>query len=313
MLRHTLLWVLVGFVLVAGLLLGSAITAQPQAEGPIGLDRAIQAQEKHTKALMAKEGVVGTAVGKPNDRLAIIVFVVGPKVDGIPKKLDGVPVVKRVTGEIFALRGPPPGKGPQPKEEVDRTARFERPVPIGVSTGHPDITAGTIGARVTKGTDVYALSNNHVYAAGNNAITGDNVLQPGTYDGGINPDDEIGTLSAYKEIMFDGSTTAYHPPTISRGIVLDNNSVVRKHGEIICQCKPVSGGGKPTLVSDQYIVGTNVVDNEDTPIIGRWRHDASYRTVGVTVQPKNRGCVQAGGVVVELVGCNLCGGEVTGE
>jgi len=36
---------------------------------------------------------------------------------------------------------------------------WARPVPIGVSTGHPDITAGTIGARVTDGVNVYALSN----------------------------------------------------------------------------------------------------------------------------------------------------------
>ena len=78
----------------------------------------------------------------------------------------------------------------------------ERPVPIGVSTGHPDITAGTIGCRVTDGTNVYALSNNHVYANENLASIGDNVLQPGTYDGGVDPDDAIGTLFAFEPIVF---------------------------------------------------------------------------------------------------------------
>jgi hypothetical protein len=78
----------------------------------------------------------------------------------------------------------------------------DRPVPIGVSTGHPDITAGTIGCRVTDGSYVYALSNNHVYADENKANIGDNVLQPGTFDGGIDPDDAIGTLFDFEPINF---------------------------------------------------------------------------------------------------------------
>ena len=56
-------------------------------------------------------------------------------------------------------------------------------MPIGVSTGHPAITAGTIGARVTDGTNVFALSNNHIYANSNNAAIGDSALQPGSIDG----------------------------------------------------------------------------------------------------------------------------------
>jgi len=37
------------------------------------------------------------------------------------------------------------------------------------------------------------------------ASIGDNVLQPGAYDGGIDPDDSIGTLYDFVEIKFDGS------------------------------------------------------------------------------------------------------------
>jgi len=89
----------------------------------------------------------------------------------------------------------------------DKPSRwYERPVPIGVSTGHPDITAGTIGCRVTKTVGenvyVYALSNNHVYANCNKANIGDNVLQPGRVDGGVNPDDAIGILDNYVPIVF---------------------------------------------------------------------------------------------------------------
>lgn len=90
-----------------------------------------------------------------------------------------------------------------PELPVDPTDWFPRPVPIGVSTGHPDITAGTIGCRVIDGDgNLYALSNNHVYAKENRAIIGDEVIQPGTIDGGELPDDYIGTLAAFVPIDF---------------------------------------------------------------------------------------------------------------
>ena len=91
---------------------------------------------------------------------------------------------------------------------VDPKARFTRPVPTGVSTGHPNITAGTIAARVKDGQgNVYALSNNHVYADVNSASIGDNVLQPGPSDGGVDPGDAIGTLSDFEPIKFGKKQT----------------------------------------------------------------------------------------------------------
>ena len=136
-------------------------------------------------------------------------------VAGIPNKLDGVPVVTHVVGKIVALHhrsghGGGPGEGseedppPPPPSECTRTGKA-RPACIGTSTGHPDITAGTIGARVTDGSNVYALSNNHVYAASNAAVVGDAVIQPGTFDGGTSPADDIGTLHDFEQIKFDGS------------------------------------------------------------------------------------------------------------
>ncbi len=97
-----------------------------------------------------------------------------------------------------------------------------RPAPIGVSTGHPNITAGTIGCRVKKNGNVYALSNNHVYADENKASIGDNVLQPGPYDGGENPRDAIGTLAEFEPIVF-------HPRasnTIDAAIALTSTDMV---------------------------------------------------------------------------------------
>lgn len=79
-------------------------------------------------------------------------------------------------------------------------------MPTGVSTGHPAITAGTIGARVIDDVgNVYALSNNHVYADENQANIGDGVIQPGSYDGGADPADRIGTLSDFEPIVFTTS------------------------------------------------------------------------------------------------------------
>jgi len=160
-----------------------------QGRSEEAFERAIAAQEKHTLNLMAKDGVEGTAVGlDENDQFVVKVYTARRGIAGIPPSLEGVPVKEVVTGKIYAL--------------ADPTARFDRPVPTGVSTGHPDITAGTIACRVKdESGNVYALSNNHVYANENRASIGDNVLQPGKYDGGINPDDAIGTLYDFEPIV----------------------------------------------------------------------------------------------------------------
>lgn len=189
---RTFLRALLGIVVVVGLLAALCFAPRASAAEQHGLARAMEVQAKHTKALMSRKGVVGTAVGITQDNQHQIKIYVKKAQDraGLPKKIDGIPVIVEVTGEIRALG--------------DTTARY-RPAVIGVSTGHPNITAGTIGARVTDGANVYALSNNHVYADENKATLGDNVLQPGPYDGGTNPTDAIGTLFAFAPIKFDGS------------------------------------------------------------------------------------------------------------
>ena len=171
--------------------------------------RAVMAvQDRHTEDIMSRPGVVGVATGLDEDgNPAIIVMMESLSLSKkalLPDEFESIPVIVQVTGQIKALKGKPPKNGDN-GDNVDPTTRFMRPVPIGVSTGHPDITAGTIGCRVTDGTDVYALSNNHVYAVENNASIGDAVIQPGTFDGGSSLADDIGTLFAFAEILFDGS------------------------------------------------------------------------------------------------------------
>jgi len=196
------------------LLLYSNIQVLAQPIDPPGLEIAMDVQEANTPDLMSDPDVVGTAVGlNEKGRPVILVFTISGQARGIPRSLEGFPVVVKVTGEIFALHHKPghsggPGGGdgedppPPPEEGCDSTTARCRPAYIGVSTGHPSITAGTIGCRVTDGSDVYALSNNHVYADENSATIGDNMLQPGPFDGGIDPDDTIGTLDDFEPIVF---------------------------------------------------------------------------------------------------------------
>jgi hypothetical protein len=167
-------------------------------------------QDRYTNNLMAHPEVVGTATGLTEDgKPAIVVLTksdMTTKADikieslkkgvapvAIPAAIEDLPVVVMVTGEIKALQG----------GGFDPTLRH-RPAPNGVSLGHPNITAGTLGCLVTNGSIKYILSNNHVMANSNNATIGDNILQPGTFDGGQDPADRIADLSAFKPINFSG-------------------------------------------------------------------------------------------------------------
>ena len=159
------------------------------------LAAALAAQAEVSDQWLALEGVVGTAVGMDSRGEAVLkVYLTAPGAALLPASVAGVAVDLEVTGLIRAL--------PADAEAVDPKQNFRRPVPIGVSTGHPAVSAGTIGARVTDGSRVYALSNNHVYANNNLARQGDNLLQPGAADGGTDPDDLIGTLYDFEPVRF---------------------------------------------------------------------------------------------------------------
>lgn len=199
--------IILGFV-AAAVFLSPAASGHAQTGRDLGL--AIAAQESNNGRLLAIQDVVGTAVGLTvNGEPAIKVYTRAAGVRGIPRSLDGVPVEVEVTGEIFALHHRPGhsgGPGGGDTSEPSSTSTWPRPVPIGISTGNEgECSAGTIGARVTDGSAVYALSNNHGYALENNAPIGSNVLQPGRYDTNcsIDPLDVMGTLHDYEPINFN--------------------------------------------------------------------------------------------------------------
>ncbi len=177
------------------------IFGSSRAPGSYDLSAAITAQDLHAPDLFAIDGVVGTAVGIGlGGTPVVMVYTARVGVLGVPASLEGIPVLPEVTGEFWAL-----GDGPRARESdnaVDPKQRFPRPVPIGVSGGQPDVTAGTIGARVSDGAKTYALSNNHVFANRNDANKGDDILQPGRVDGGTDPTNSIGTLHDYEPLRF---------------------------------------------------------------------------------------------------------------
>lgn len=153
--------------------------------------------------LLGKANVIATGIGykssegKKTDELSIICSVESKKSakylrseDIISPQIEGITTDVVPTGPITIFQ--------------DRTSRY-RPAPGGVSIGHFQITAGTLGCIVQKNGELYILSNNHVLANSNNASVGDSILQPGPHDGGQTSQDEIGKLSHFVPIKFEDS------------------------------------------------------------------------------------------------------------
>jgi hypothetical protein len=154
----------------------------------------------HSPRLLSRSHVVATGAGykvtagKRTKELSVVCSV-SRKVpleslaagDRVPREIDGVPTDVIQTGVIRAL--------------ATRTER-QRPAPGGVSIGHRDITAGTLGCLVRKNGQVMILSNNHVLANSNDAQVGDPILQPGPIDGGRLPADLIAELHQFVPISF---------------------------------------------------------------------------------------------------------------
>lgn len=82
-----------------------------------------------------------------------------------------------------------------------------RPLRIGCSIGHYQITAGTLGCfvRTRASGEALILSNNHVLADENRAQLGDPVIQAGRYDGGNVPDDVVGELRKFVKLSPDAT------------------------------------------------------------------------------------------------------------
>ena len=145
---------------------------------------------------------------------------------------------------------------------------------IGISTGHPAITAGTIGCRVTDGTDVYALSNNHVYANQNLASIGNAVIQPGTFDGGSSPVDDIGTLFDFEPIIFSTSANNVTDAAIALSSTVDLGNAT-----------PSDGYGTPKSTTVEARINMKVMKYGRTTGQTKGRVSAINATVNVSYGP----------------------------
>ncbi len=192
----------------------------------------VEALNKYGRQLLEWPNVVGVGRGlkskgrRCTGKEAVVVLVTEKlpeanlsKYDVIPRQLgEGVITDVVETGFVRAL--------PLSREEVAVRQGKQRPAPGGVSVGHREITAGTLGLLVkdARTGDVLILSNSHVLANTTDGRDGrarvnDPVLQPAPYDGGNEPDDVIARLKRFAPIRPQvASATCPRARGVERGL-----------------------------------------------------------------------------------------------
>lgn len=220
-----------------GCLLALAATLPAQGARPdhvpARFDRVWQAQERFQQGLLRYRGVVGVALGEDAAGEPVLkLFLDQAGLTGLPGYVDGAAIETVVTGHFRA------GQLEAQAGSGAPTDRWPRPVPIGVSVGHQDVTAGTLGCQVFQGSgchvQYFVLGNNHILANSNQAQPGDPILQPGRYDGGIAPADTIANLADYEPVVV--STAANN---------LMDAAIARTHIGNVGYTTPADGYGAP--------------------------------------------------------------------
>ena len=171
----------------------------------MSVDQVVQAQAAVEGDFLARANVVGVAIGNKGDKTdpdgekAVVVLVERKlpvsalsATDVIPAQIDGIRTDDYEVGYLRAYETP--------------RDRFRPTIPSGVSIGHFNIPAGTLGTIVTDRVtgDKLILSNNHVLANSNDASEGDAILQPGPADGGQNPSDVVAHLGRFIRMHYVG-------------------------------------------------------------------------------------------------------------
>ena len=179
---------------------------------------------------------VGTGVkwknGVPTGEQALIVLVTHKVAPESLAPGDLVPAkIQDMQTDVLAI-GYPFAGGNRPQDATTQTLTHHvRPAQGGYSVGHINITSDTIDTcvydmlpcastnppthRVGIPRTYYILSNNHVLANSNAGLPNDPILQPGPFDGGVDPVDRIATLSRYIPITFEPPT----PRALHRNLV----------------------------------------------------------------------------------------------
>lgn len=194
---------------------GSATTLQKENQG---LQRALEASQRHAARLMEDRNIVGVGAGRDAEGNPTVQIYTrrGLGVGMLPALLDGVPVSEIVSGDIVAFQVKPskkptnPGGGKPGNTPSFDPQGYSDPIYMGVSSGWQGgiCMTGTIGFRVTISGEQYVVSNNHVFADENQAQYS-TIVQPGTYDNSCNLSTPYATLSGWVNIVFSTSASNY--------------------------------------------------------------------------------------------------------
>jgi hypothetical protein len=137
-------------------------------------------------------------------------------VAGLVHKLVGGECEFKVIPEMCAFGNP--------DDLPDWRQRKNRPLRIGASIGHYEITAGTTGCFAQKGKTVFVLSNNHVLANCDYAKEGDAIYQPGKHDGG-KESDTVAKLTKWVKLQSRGNVVDAAVATLVDGVKYDPSTV----------------------------------------------------------------------------------------
>lgn len=213
---------------------------------------------QNSQGLLNKPNVVATGIGyktvagESTHELCVVCSVVQKlspaklsSDESVPADINGVPTDVVPSGKFVALKNP--------------VGRF-RPAPGGVSIGHVNITAGTLGCIVKRNGEAMLLSNNHVLANSNNANIGDPILQPGPVDGGQLSTDRIASLADFVPIMFADSNSKC---AIAQGFVKIMNYGIAATGSSV-RLQAISSSYSDNLVDAAIARPFNDIDVDNT-------------------------------------------------
>lgn len=179
------------------------------------IDAAVAELNKVRKQWLRRPGVTGVDVGykisgnKLTDQLAVRVHVKRKLDDTVVERDKEAFSTKRKPGKcgafpvdvIEAEYGPSQLAAAPAAEELEAINRKTRTDPLvgGISVGNPRVTAGTLGAIVWDRTNCKAsiLSNWHILCGSASCVAGEDIYQPGVFDGGTAAD-TVASLTRFR-------------------------------------------------------------------------------------------------------------------
>jgi len=209
--------------------------------------------------LMERDNVRG--VGRhPSKKDVLVVFVSEKKPTSMLRDEDVIPSSVEIDGKWFDTKVRGIG------EPYALRTEKHRPSPAGVSTGHEEVSAGTLGSvplNTQEGHTVF-LTNAHVAAPPGEVEPADDILQPGVADGGQGKEDKVGEVIDWSEISKDGENTT--DSALVHSIALKDNELLGL-GELHRLSTSFSKGtefeksGRTTGVTEGSLVADDVTIN----------------------------------------------------